>query len=421
MTIGHRIAQKRKELGLSQEALGAELGVSRQAIYKWESDSSLPEVEKLVLLARRFEVSVGWLLGVEETTDAAQESPAPQELTASQLQMVEEIVRQYLASQPEQAPRPVKRSRWPILLASAVILIAGIHLFSRLEQLDQRYSNLQNALNSVNSNVDSQISSISCRVEELLKSQNNLTAEYDAELNHVEFYSGGSNAAFSAYAVPKTYTEGMSAEFLADNGLSVTTVPCQADRNGKFTAEISCPLTDNMTLSVTFIHPDGTRQTQLLEQFSYCLSSTYPQIEVNANRFFGEELPNNTLSLTEAYVLLRCEAPELGDAEVAGLRVGLFRNQVLQAWAEPCPQPENYYGFEEFDFYQLPYLTLTELQPGETIEFAALVTDCYGRQYMSADIPLVVTENEKGGSAYLSYPADGRYSHEITDWTLEQE
>ena len=35
MTTGQRIAQKRKELGLSQEALGEKLGVSRQSIYKW--------------------------------------------------------------------------------------------------------------------------------------------------------------------------------------------------------------------------------------------------------------------------------------------------------------------------------------------------------------------------------------------------
>ena len=57
------IAQKRKELGLSQEALGSKLGVSRQSIYKWEADSALPEVDKLIALSRLFGVSVGWLLG----------------------------------------------------------------------------------------------------------------------------------------------------------------------------------------------------------------------------------------------------------------------------------------------------------------------------------------------------------------------
>ena len=54
MTTGQRIAQKRKELGLSQEALGDRLGVTRQSIYKWESDSALPEIEKLVALSRLF-------------------------------------------------------------------------------------------------------------------------------------------------------------------------------------------------------------------------------------------------------------------------------------------------------------------------------------------------------------------------------
>ena len=40
MTTGQRIAAKRKELVLSQEALGDQLGISRQAIYKWEAEVS---------------------------------------------------------------------------------------------------------------------------------------------------------------------------------------------------------------------------------------------------------------------------------------------------------------------------------------------------------------------------------------------
>ena len=71
MTTGQRIAQKRKEAGLSQETLGAELGVSRQSIYKGESDTALPEIDKLVALSRRFGVTVGWLLGVEEAPETA--------------------------------------------------------------------------------------------------------------------------------------------------------------------------------------------------------------------------------------------------------------------------------------------------------------------------------------------------------------
>ena len=46
MTVGERIAQLRKEHTLSQEELGEQLNVSRQAIYKWERKASLPEIEK---------------------------------------------------------------------------------------------------------------------------------------------------------------------------------------------------------------------------------------------------------------------------------------------------------------------------------------------------------------------------------------
>ena len=65
MTTGQRIAAKRKELALSQEALGAELGVSRQSIYKWESDASLPEIDKLIALADCFGVTLDELVGRE--------------------------------------------------------------------------------------------------------------------------------------------------------------------------------------------------------------------------------------------------------------------------------------------------------------------------------------------------------------------
>lgn len=117
MTTGQRIAQKRKEAGLSQETLGAELGVSRQSIYKWESDTALPEIDKLVALSRRFGVTVGWLLGVEEAPETAS-APDSGELTDAQLKMVEEITARYIAALP--APKP--RKKWPYVLAALMVL-----------------------------------------------------------------------------------------------------------------------------------------------------------------------------------------------------------------------------------------------------------------------------------------------------------
>ena len=95
MTMGQRIGEQRKKLGISQEALGEKLDVSRQAVSKWESDGAVPDVDKLITMSKLFGVSVGWLLGVEE--ESAPERS--EELTEKQLRMIEEIVKRY---QPEQ-------------------------------------------------------------------------------------------------------------------------------------------------------------------------------------------------------------------------------------------------------------------------------------------------------------------------------
>ena len=179
MTVGQRIAQKRKEQNMSQEALGEKLGVSRQSIYKWESDAALPEIDKLVVLSKLFAVSVGWLLGVEEEPVRQEPSVGEEpELTENQLKMVEEIVGRYLAAQ-----APVKKPRrWPKVLAAVIVVLVGIHLFNRLEGLDNRYHTLQNTVGNLNHTVTNQISGITGRVEEILKAQNSLTADYGAEL-----------------------------------------------------------------------------------------------------------------------------------------------------------------------------------------------------------------------------------------------
>ena len=58
-TLGQRIAEGRKKLGLSQEAFGDRLGVSRQAASKWESDAAVPEIDKLITMSKLFSVSIG--------------------------------------------------------------------------------------------------------------------------------------------------------------------------------------------------------------------------------------------------------------------------------------------------------------------------------------------------------------------------
>lgn len=72
MTLGERIAQQRKKLGLSQEALGERLGVSRQAVSKWETNAAAPDMENLMALAREFGISLAELSGTPEEMNTGQ-------------------------------------------------------------------------------------------------------------------------------------------------------------------------------------------------------------------------------------------------------------------------------------------------------------------------------------------------------------
>ncbi|MDE7016599.1 MAG: helix-turn-helix domain-containing protein [Lachnospiraceae bacterium] len=62
MTLGEKIFKLRSERGLSQEAFGESLGVSRQSVSKWETDQSVPELEKIVGISELFGVSTDYLL-----------------------------------------------------------------------------------------------------------------------------------------------------------------------------------------------------------------------------------------------------------------------------------------------------------------------------------------------------------------------
>lgn len=62
MTFGEKLRGLRRKAGMSQDALAERLEVSRQAVSKWELDEAMPETEKVVRIARLFDVSLDELL-----------------------------------------------------------------------------------------------------------------------------------------------------------------------------------------------------------------------------------------------------------------------------------------------------------------------------------------------------------------------
>ena len=65
-TIGERIRGLRTEKGLSAKALGKEIGVSDASIIDWENNKHEIKVESLIRLARFFDISADYLLGLSD-------------------------------------------------------------------------------------------------------------------------------------------------------------------------------------------------------------------------------------------------------------------------------------------------------------------------------------------------------------------
>lgn len=76
--LGNKLYELRKQAGLSQEAFAEKLGVSRQAVSKWECGASMPDTDNLITIANLYNISLDELIGrpapeKTEKTDAQEE------------------------------------------------------------------------------------------------------------------------------------------------------------------------------------------------------------------------------------------------------------------------------------------------------------------------------------------------------------
>lgn len=269
MTLGEHIQALRKEKGLSQEALGDALGVTRQSISKWESNGALPEVEKLIAMSKLFGVSVGVLLQVEEASADA----LPHELTERELAAVEAIVEKYLAQTAKALPP--KRKKWPIFVGILLVIVFST-LFSKISELNSQLQTVQNNVLNTTQTVNSQLSGLTVQVKDILERQNTLLAGSSYSVEAIDLPGG--TITYSLTAVPKQFVEGMTAQFSAqaEGGEPVTADAVLDPATRTFTAELTYPHASPITLSVAFRSGD-TVQTQVLGK-DWSASDLYPSI-----------------------------------------------------------------------------------------------------------------------------------------------
>jgi len=296
MTMGQRIADGRKKLGLSQEALGERMGVSRQAISKWEADGAVPEIDKLIALSKLFGVTVGWLLGVED----AQEQQSADPFTDEQLKLLEQIVRSYQPPQapatPEETPRP---RRWPRIAAA---VIAVTILFSVWSELNQQINNASHQISGLHSGYSSILSQLGLLAERL-----DAIAEGEKLVSEVTFdavaWEDRSGADIFFQATPRSWkvstpsfiynTHGDIAYIsVRVAGEEVQQFPCQWN-GAACQAQMSLAAENGYSFYYVVYHEGGTQEQQLLKNTG--LENLADALELRCKISVDPSIENNTL------------------------------------------------------------------------------------------------------------------------------
>lgn len=426
MTLGQHIQELRKSAGLSQEMLGEHLGVSRQAVSKWESDVTIPEVDTLIAMSRLFGVTVGQLLQVEETAGSVNE-----ELTDRELAAIETIVRRYveeMESRRPKTPPPSKPRRWPLVLCAVCGVLAIFWLVNFLDSMNSTISRLQSELNRVNSNVSSQISNITSQVTDLLEEQSSILLDESVQISLIDIETN--TFTLDMWAIPKVWQEGMTVTFVVDCGGEVFTLPGTETDGHRFTGSLSCPLGNGAVQVDASFTVDGVTQTQRMTWMShYLLEDTFPWVNIIGSLptvYSGALSANGDLVIREGDLFVDVHtfgaeeqfqgvtfagpAPTLTD-----IKAGLFLNKTLVTWFTPMEGSLSGVVPEQYDWlvsFSNPAMTI-QLEEGDELALAVVVTDSYGRtRLMLADAPLLFSGGELAAAA--SYDT----VQSIDEWTF---
>lgn len=222
MTLGQRIQAIRKEAGLSQEAFGEVLHVSRQAVSKWEGDGGVPELDTLILISRRFHVSLNDLLGMEDEEEEEgfnpPDAPLSPEMQEMQDAMMHPCAPDAPKSEPAQEafspqtpeanePKPDKTrisfsNKAKILLCS---VLAGVLLWfaifrpiAEMKALRAQLSTMQSRITVLENLVSSQNNSLRSTILSVLEEQNDPVSSMDIQVSACDYPAGNVTLSLSA-------------------------------------------------------------------------------------------------------------------------------------------------------------------------------------------------------------------------------
>lgn len=268
MELYEKLYELRRASGMSQEDLAEKLGVSRQAVSKWESGATQPEPPKLIELSKIYQVSVDALLSLEHAKEPQDSSPAAPAAEGTSRDTVEDApaakpnLRTFCAQH--------KKSIGGAAVALAALIAVGVHYNNRINTLSTQVNDLRSQLYNVQNNLSNQIAGISNNVSDILASESSLISQYDYEVKSVDLKKQECTLSFSL--LPKLLDEETLVDLLVtDRGSApplssdLTSYPVTLRQNsfGYLCGEVTVPLSDELGVTVNFKKHGGTQTEEL--------------------------------------------------------------------------------------------------------------------------------------------------------------
>ena len=268
MELYEKLYELRRASGMSQEELAEKLGVSRQAVSKWESGATQPELPKLIELSKIYQVSVDALLSLEHAKEPQDSSPAAPAAEGASRDTAEDAppakpdFRTFCAQH--------KKSIGGAVVALAALIAVGAHYNDRINTLSTQVNDLRSQLYNVQNNLSNQIAGISNNVSDILASESSLISQYDYEVKSVDLKKQECTLSFSL--LPKLLDEETLVDLLVtDRGSApplssdLTSYPVTLRQNsfGYLCGEVTVPLSDELGVTVNFKKHGGTQTEEL--------------------------------------------------------------------------------------------------------------------------------------------------------------
>ena len=266
MNLGEKISTIRKEKGLSQEAFGNELKVTRQTVSKWELDQAYPEVDKLIEISKKYDVSIEWLLGTRENRHDSND------LNEQQLQAIEDIVKKYMDNKPKEETHKYLSFKTVLLVLALCLTVSWISGLSKsIKELELRQDAYEYQNRYHLDLLNNKISNITGNIENILAAQNNLFINASVKLQDYEYDTNQAHLIIEV--TPREYKKGMKIQIIIDNGKDKKVVDLKEKEGKVFTTDTIVNIEDTMEINA-FIKINDVEKSSTLKKFQNVFLNT---------------------------------------------------------------------------------------------------------------------------------------------------